>query len=500
MVSLPIYTSADELASQVESEDDEPKEPQTTEEGSDGENSVVEDEHEQTPIPWKGKGKAHDPVDIVDEFGEQLKMDAEESIQMRLKKDTEAVGYTSIRERRVRKQEALLKATQDEESPLTKGRPHLVSTMAATANIRNKAPPQPEDNPFAANPSPRTPSLPTRRPRTSSESMRPATPSPPLLELHPTRTMPQFSTPRIAMGDPYALVFIALGVKFRTNALGHQIKELRRLLSDFKVEMTNVEIYPFRSSLEQGISYDDDDEVKAIKDEPEDDSDVDMVETDTVVSQSIDWTKVRDDNLPAPGFMVTGLEAADSEFFAEAALLVPRRGLSFGHWTFSDEFTDEEVIEATVTSVQYHPLFMGGNAHYQAEFKALGHIDAPFLNPMLLGLFALIINSLIYKGRNGKGGIGVVGRPLTADAVVPTDHPTGHCPITKLIKELNAKPAMAQGASKRDEAEEPKEEEEPVIADAMDVDPFGALPRVIVTARGRARARGGSVRPPPSTG
>ncbi|KAF9027913.1 hypothetical protein BDZ89DRAFT_1039242 [Hymenopellis radicata] len=507
----PVEANNDGLASQDESEEEGAPTPQPVEE-TDEEGDVDEGEElGEQPKPSKGKGKAHDPVEVVDEFGEQLEMDAEESIQLRMQKDAETVHYTTIMERRALKEKALLKATQDEEnSPVE-------AVFGEEAANSTKLP------------APRLASHPDYAPVVDSKGRRVVEWNAPYniyrKNLAPA-TIAFFG--KLAMRDPYALVFITLGVTYRSNAIGNHIKELRRALADFKVNMANVEIHPFRSSLEQGISYDDDDDTKAVKDTPDGESDVDMDEKETVISQTVDWSRVREDSLPAPGFMVTGLEPEDSEFFADMALLIHRTGLSFGaldirshipthlltisDFTLDDspedvavgkaiientlraspkfrqfvathrdrlpaELTDEEAIEVTITSTQYRPLFMGGNAHYQAGFKGLGHIDAPFLNPVLLGLFALIINSLLYKGKNGKGGIGVVGRPFACGRCSATDHPTGYCFVTKLVRDLNAKQASFQSTSKIEDMEESKGTDDLLSANAMEVDPFAALPR-----------------------
>ncbi|KAF9019076.1 hypothetical protein BDZ89DRAFT_328298 [Hymenopellis radicata] len=210
---------------------------------------------------------------------------------------------------------------------------------------------------------------------------------------------------KLAMNDPCALVFIALGTKYRPEAIGLGIKELRRLLSDFGIDTTDVEIHPFRSSLEPEIDYDEGD-AKAIEGVAEGEEDEGMETEETVIFQTVDWPRVKDEQLPAPGFMVTGLEQDDYDFMLDMSIFIHRTSLSFGvldvrnfipthHLTIKNltlddskpdvaigkeiiqnslrnnqkfrsfvashrdrlpvEYTDEQAIDATINSVRYRP-------------------------------------------------------------------------------------------------------------------------------------------------
>ncbi|KAF9022111.1 hypothetical protein BDZ89DRAFT_1163409 [Hymenopellis radicata] len=527
--------------------------------------AAEEYEQEEAPAVGKGKERARDPTPAKDAHDEQERSEEGETALTRQPESPVRTPFSTYKERLARKKEAEAKTANTGGSSVKK----TAAAAAAAGGKKNDTPPA-DINPFAPNPytadkeiedvfsssapdlTPATPNRVTTHPEYAKvldqSGGRIVEWNPPAnifrKNLSPS-TVSFFG--RLAMNDPCALVFISLGTKYRPEAVGLGIKEVRRLFSDFGIDMTDVEIHPFRSSLEPEIDYDEED-AKAIEGAAEGEDGDGMDVEETVVFQTVDWPRVKDEQLPAPGLMVTGLEQADYDFMLDMSIFIHRTGLSFGvldvrnfipthHLTIKNltlddsaqdvaigkeiiqnslrnnpkfrnfvashrdrlpvEYTDEQAIDVTINSVRYKPLYMGANASHYAGFKALGYIDPPFLNPLFFNPFVLITNRGQYKGRSGRGGIGALDYPFDCGRCSSTDHPTGHCFVNDLIKELNTKRAAARGANKNDEWKGARVTDDPFFGSAMDVD----YPRARGTSgnrRRRGRAPGRSARLPMS--
>ncbi|KAF8989221.1 hypothetical protein BDZ89DRAFT_1152353 [Hymenopellis radicata] len=497
-----------------------------------------DDEGEVRAVQDKGKGREHGSVSVVDEHGEQMEMGAAESIQLRMQKDSGVESHEGRKARRVIKETADLKNTVDEEHPVTAANPHLLVTLGA--ELPDDLDDMEVDDLFAGDDpfdeqGKLAPGFAQRGERVHEDYARVFDEEGNrMFEWHPPHNIHRRNIAvgtlkffrAIAKSDPFSVILVCFDTKYRPNAPGNWIKEARRAFNDRNVDMTKVLLFPFRSTYEKPIAYnlsgqDEGGEIEEV-----------MTEGARQATVKVDWPKVRENTLPAPGMLVTGLKKLDYGFLVEVGVLLHREGLNFGvldfrnqvpthHLTinnfaldnspgdieigtrivqrallgstewrnfvaahrdrYDEAVPDDEVVKDIVGSIRFQQLLMGGNRTHETGFKSLVFINASFTGPAYFGPYAAVSNSLTFEGRNGIGGQGEVSFPLYCPRCHGTNHPAGHCFIPKLLATIakrsttytTSQPAAGPSNYQTTGADEVDE----VFGGAVEVDPFAEIPR-----------------------